>query len=268
MKTPPSQVSKKQATLISRVEVVCIARQEDSYIEEWAEYNLKLGFDHLTVYDNGLTLDWLPSRFPGQITVVPWPGVAQQLPAYNNFLARRGDENLWAAVIDVDEFIVLRRHLDVKTLIRDCCAERSGALAINWVFFGSNGHLVQTPQLVTQRFTRRGVGIDQHVKCIVYIPHAVSMGIHCPILKTGYVQHDCEQRVFIGPFNKAGNQVIARINHYFTKSLAEFRHKVARGKADCLSMRSISEFAYHDQNDVEDTDAIDFFTFGQREKRV
>jgi hypothetical protein len=245
--------------MASRVEVICIAKHEDPYVEEWVAYNLKLGFDYVTVYDNGLTLDWLPARFPGCVTVVPWPGVAQQLPAYNNFLARRGDEDLWAAVIDVDEFIVLKRHPDIKTLIRDCCAERGGALAINWVLYGSNGHLEQAPQPVTKRFTRRGAGINKHVKCIVYTKHAASMNIHYPILKPGHVQYDCDGLVFEGPFNEAGNGQTARINHYFTKSLAEFGMKVARGKADTqTTMRSLSEFAYHDKNDVEDTSAMDF----------
>jgi hypothetical protein len=255
-----SSVKKRQVTAVSRVEVVCIAKYEDPYIEEWVRYNFKLGFDHVTVYDNGLTLRWLPSRFPGQVTVVPWGGASQQIPAYNDFLARRSDEELWAAFIDIDEFIVLKRHPDIKLMISECSAGHGGALAINWVYYGSNGHLEQTYQPVTQRFTRRGLGIDPHVKCIAYIPHVASMDIHCPALKASYVQYDCDGRVFSGPFNKAGNLDIARINHYFTKSLAEFREKVARGRADTLTPRSLSEFAGADQNDVEDTSALDFLS--------
>jgi len=253
-----SSLNKRQASAVSRVEVVCIAKSEDPYIEEWVAYNLKLGFDHVTVYDNGLTLGWLPSRFPGYVTVVPWASAASQVNAYNDFLARHGDVDLWAAFIDVDEFIVLKRHPDIRSLINECSAGHGGALAINWVYYGSSGHLEQTSEPVTQRFTRRGVGIDPHVKCIVYIPHAASIGIHCPALKAGYVQYDCDGRVFSGPFNKAGNQDIARINHYFTKSLAEFREKVLRGRADTHTPRSLSEFAGGDQNDVKDTSAIDF----------
>jgi hypothetical protein len=178
-----SSLNKRQASAVSRVEVVCIAKNEDPYIEEWVAYNLKLGFDHVTVYDNGQTLEWLPSRFPDYVTVVPWAGAASQVTAYNDFLARHGDVDLWAAFIDVDEFIVLKRHPDIKSLINECSAGHGGALAINWVFYGSSGHLEQTSQPVTQRFTHRGVGIDPHVKCIVYIPHVASMGIHCPALK-------------------------------------------------------------------------------------
>jgi len=30
--------------------LVCIAKNEDHYIEEWIAYHLKLGFDHIFIY--------------------------------------------------------------------------------------------------------------------------------------------------------------------------------------------------------------------------
>ena len=32
--------------------LVCIAKNEDPYIEEWVNYNLKLGFDKVFIYEN------------------------------------------------------------------------------------------------------------------------------------------------------------------------------------------------------------------------
>ena len=32
--------------------LVCIAKNEDHYIDEWIEYYLKLGIDHIFIYQN------------------------------------------------------------------------------------------------------------------------------------------------------------------------------------------------------------------------
>ena len=37
-----------------RTAIVCIAKNEDRYIKEWAEDHLKLGFDSVYIYQN----DW------------------------------------------------------------------------------------------------------------------------------------------------------------------------------------------------------------------
>ena len=34
--------------------LVCIAKEEDNYIDEWIKYHLKLGFNDIFVYQN----DW------------------------------------------------------------------------------------------------------------------------------------------------------------------------------------------------------------------
>ena len=34
------------------VALVCVAKNEDNYIQEWIDYNKKLGFDDIIIYQN------------------------------------------------------------------------------------------------------------------------------------------------------------------------------------------------------------------------
>ena len=45
---------------------------------------------------------------------------------------------------------------------------------------------------------------------------------------------------------------VVRVNHYFTKSYAEFLQKRSRGMADNADIRAVSDFQEHDVNDVRD----------------
>ena len=242
--------------------VVCaIAKDEELYIDEWIRYNLKLGFDEVHVYDNSdaFVLHDLPRAYPGRVRVVHFPGRCRQLDAYNDFLRRYGRVYKWCAFLDVDEFIVLKKHGTIKDLLRDQC--QRGALSLNWYLFGSSGHRSYSPEPVTKRFRRRGKVLNHHVKSIVCLHDAAGFdNPHFPALLAWAWQRDASGHIFAGAHNHRGNADVAVIHHYFTKSKEEFLKKRARGMADMPGIRPLSQFADHDQNDVEDSSAWDFLT--------
>lgn len=136
------------------IALVCIAKNEDHYIDEWIEYHLKLGYDRVFVYQN----DWKmhDSKYEKSENVV-WltiNGKQQQFNAYNNFLQIYSNQFDWVSYFDVDEFLVLRKHTSIKEFLepfRKCCA-----VSINWKIFGSNGHLdvKDNNYSVINRFTK------------------------------------------------------------------------------------------------------------------
>ena len=75
---------------------------------------------------------------------------------------------------------------------------------------------------------------------------------HYPIYKKGYYSVSENGNRVDGPFNVGGTTDLVRINHYFTKSKAEYIEKMYRGKANSYKKRSILEFYEHDKNDVYD----------------
>lgn len=241
--------------------VCAIALQEHRYIDDWIRYHLGIGFDGIQVYDNSAdnSLAGLQATYPGKVFVLHHPvkNGSQQRLAYEDFGKRLGQDRQakWAAFIDVDEYIVLNRHADIKEFLQEHC--QSGSVSLNWYMYGSNGHREFEPIPVVQRFTRRSAKLDRHVKSIVHIPDYGSYrDPHSFSTRPGTHQRDPSGRAINGPFNPGGSDAIAHINHYNCKSKAEFAEKVARGRADTTQKRSMDEFAAFDCNDVEDTRAL------------
>lgn len=247
--------------MLAESAVICvIAKNEEPYIHEWIQYHLKLGFDHIYIYDNDerYPLKPLESMYPGKITVIYYPGRCLQLRCYAAFSLTYTFQHTWAAFIDVDEFIVLKKHATIKDLLREKCT--SGALVLNWVLFGSNGHESYEERPVLERFTKREKGVNIHIKWIVKLidlgnminPHYGTL-LHGKALDPNGVE-------VTEALHPQGTDDVAAVYHYFTKSKQEFLYKCIRGRADIPELREyIRDFEAHDKNDIDDTTALDFF---------
>ncbi len=246
-----------------RVALCAIALGEDRYVDEWLQYHRFLGFDHVFLYDNSLekTLRDLPEKYPGFVEVIHFTGPKRQVEAYNHRLraAKADKRHRWIAYIDVDEFIVLRKYANIRQLLIEHC--NSGALALNWLFFGSQGQLTYEPQPVLKRFTRRQRDAHPHVKCIVNVRDTRRYRVHHPDLKRGTI-HDCAGRIISGPSNPEGDHETAAIFHFYTKSQEEFVEKVSRGRATTSRKRDVKEWEEVESfaNEVTDLTALEFVT--------
>jgi hypothetical protein len=237
--------------------LVCIAKGERPYIEEFIAYYLKLGFYKIIIYDNSDSneLKFLNSS---NVQVIHYPGIGKQIPAYNDFIKRHKHLYDYVAFFDVDEFLVLKRH----TNINDFCLQYifSGALGVNWYIFGNNGHTKYEPKGVLERFTRRSSIMDHHVKTIAKCSDLVSMMIHHPNRLNNSAFKNISGNVIRGPFNFNKDDTVVQLNHYMTKSDEELKKKINRGRATTIFKRKFDElkgFLYF--NDIEDTSAKDFF---------
>jgi hypothetical protein len=235
-----------------KVALVCIAKNEDNYIQEWIDYNLKLGFDHIFIYRN----NWKFESSNKNVTVIDFPGEVMQLHAYNDFIKNNVGKYDWTAFFDVDEFLVLKKHYSVKDFIKDY--ENNFSIAINWVVFGDNGltEIIENNYSVLERFTKRQIGVERHVKTITKItdnvryvnPHFANISWVSPEGKSGN-----------GPFHPNGSDEIAQINHYLCKTKKEYIEKMNRGRADAPFPREFKDYDIHNFNDVEDLTALNFF---------
>ena len=234
-----------------KVALVCIAKNEDNYIEEWVNYNVKLGFDKIFIYQN----DWRTNLEHPNVVKFENDGINKQRECYSHFIQTSNSEYDWAAFLDVDEFLVLKKHKNIKDFINDY--KEFPGIGVNWVLFGNNGLTkVDGDYSLVKRFTKRQWSINQHVKSIVKLTPRLTMDIHNP--NTFVV--DTNKNKFTGPFNLNGWDNIAQINHYFCKTQEEFQEKCDRGRADSpVYRRTMSEFEEHNFNDIEDLTAYNFF---------
>jgi hypothetical protein len=251
--------------MVNRKAVLCaIALKENVYMNEWIQYHLKLGFSKIYIYDN--SPDNEANIFKSnQVEVVPFPGFCMQMSAYSHFLQhiRESMDFDWGCFLDLDEFIVLKKHETIVDLLIEHCQE--GSLGLNWVIFGSNGEKDYRNEPVLKRFIRRSKDVDFHIKSLFCLEDVSSVNNpHYVHLLNGN-QHDCHGNVFQGPFNMLQpSDDIACVHHYFTKSWGEYVFKAARGEADRPDQLTNPKhnkacFDHHDQNDIIDTSAWNFF---------
>lgn len=231
--------------------LVCIAKNEDNYIHEWLSYYRKLGVDKVFVYQN----DWEFELDYDFVVNIPFHGKVRQTEAYNHFIKNFREQFDWALFFDCDEFLVLKKHNDIKHFLE--YYKDFNGVGINWVLYGDNGLQESDDYSCLTRFTKRQNGVNRHIKTILNLNKSpnIRMIIHNP--NTDIV--DPKKRPILGPFNPKGDDEIAQINHYFSKTLGEFRKKVDRGRADYIHKRDMKEFFTHNFNDIEDKSALDFF---------
>jgi glycosyltransferase involved in cell wall biosynthesis len=245
--------------------ICAIVKNEGPYIHEWLTYHRAIGVERFTLYDNGSTDDTLAevARFGYPVDVIPWPGSAQQVPAYRDMLANRRHYTEWCAFIDVDEFLLPTDDLSVKDVLRfyDDMPEVS-TVFVHWLFFGSSGAKHATPDPVTQRFTRRALehfGPNRYGKSIVRMrygaevisPHLIGRP-DCILTACGGIVDTTQA----GKQERADHRYLA-LAHYFTKSEAEWTDRRARGRPALPAdhpdaIRPMEQFRAHDRNDVED----------------
>ena len=233
-----------------KIALVCIAKDEDNYINEWVGYHLKLGFDKIYIYEN----DWPSNINQPNVITIPVNGPRQQIPMYNHFISQYKDEYDWVAFLDVDEFIVLKKHNNIHELMDEYNTD--SALGINWVFFGDNNQTFNGDYSIIERFTKRGGLPDEHIKSIVNPKKVTIMNVHSHI---GQCVDTNRKRIDNSPFNPNGPIDVVQINHYFTKTKEEFVKKINRGRADTGTYRDISDFDKHNINEIEDLTALNFY---------
>jgi hypothetical protein len=237
-----------------KIALVCIAKNEDNYIQEWVCYHKKIGFDDVFVYQN----NWRCLVDTPNLIKIEFDGDTKQVEAYNHFIQNYKHIYEWAAFFDVDEFLVLKKHSKVREFIIEHA--NAPAIAINWVLFGNNGHeTVVGDYSVINRFTMSQNDCNPHVKCILNLSKGdIRMGVHAPI--GDWV--DADGNIGSGPTNSNSTKNTAQINHYFCKTPQEFEEKCARGRADKPETQKRSfniDYAAHNTNNIEDLWAYNFF---------
>ena len=259
--------------------MVLIVRNEAVHIAEWARFHVLAGVRHFYVYDNGCTDGTLGAmRFLGdRLTVVPWDQklrsgrleVHNQVLAYAHATRNFGGAWRWMSYLDADEFLVPKGlGLDEALARLEGCRN----ISLPWHMFGRSGHKDPPDGGVLANYTRRNPdpmsdakGL-KNFKMIVDPCHVTSLKVHqIETDGSGDTCNDRGQRFSAKGREGRGFYSADRIqlNHYYTRSDAELRAKIARGPnlttPDADHLRRVMRKVDHiEAGEVEDRTALEF----------
>lgn len=215
-------------------------------------YHIAIGFAPIYVYDNTITDDldlhlWYERRDDIQkyVKLIHFPQEAAQIPAYEQCLFQDAVNETFAAMIDIDEFLVLKKHDNVVDFMEEHCNLKCGQISLNWNMMTLSNETGYRPIPTLYRNIHSN-GVWGTVKVIVrpsYVDHKNIDWAHSVHLKKGH-WFDTTGKVINRPNNwkkQANNDAptdIALLYHFRFRSKEEFYYKnCIRG--DVLQLRGV-----------------------------
>jgi hypothetical protein len=236
--------------------IIASARNEGIYLLEWLAWHRSLGVGEVFLYsnDNDDGSDELLGAL-ADAGIVTWtdnrvaPGGWVQAKAYAHAFGILPDvlDYRWALVIDLDEFLVPNPELfgSAVEFVQWHEMRQADAIAINWVFVGSNGERFWRDEPVTRRFACRDPEANAHVKSLCRPHRSIHSHPHFPITDDRrafiyrhasgglHTWHNARSQGDLAPaFSDHPNADHAGIYHYFYKSAEEFLWKFMRNRGD------------------------------------
>ncbi|MGH2978165.1 MAG: glycosyltransferase family 92 protein [Solirubrobacterales bacterium] len=223
--------------------VCAIYRDEAPYLREWIEFHRLVGVERFFLYNNDSQdahrAELAPYVDEGVVELRDWPFFPGQLTAYEDCLKRHRDDARWIAFIDLDEFLFSPTGRPVSEVL--AAFDRWPGVVVNWAVFGTSGHLTPPAGLVIENYVQRsgGQGYNCQVKSIVDPRRVANFCSPHFFTYRGGNAVDENQRVMDRPrgWTDTVSFSLLRVNHYVTRSEAEYLKKLDTPTAAIAHMR-------------------------------
>jgi hypothetical protein len=252
-----------------KVAICLMFKDEHKHLPDFINYHRSLGVDDIIIYDNNSNPP-VPDNIPNTI-VKRWPddGPAKQQRAYADCLATIAKQYDWVGFIDTDEFVVLKKHSNIKDLLKDY--NDHGALGISWLCFGSSRLDSFSSHSEFYMHSEPSDEINTHIKSFVKTSAVQSSRVYpeimvnnqyilknMPVINGNYVLGDPHYfgvetvdpkfNKVTGPFNRHDRD-ICYIKHCLVRTKAEVEEKKVRGRGDGAGKNPL----YYDWDNLEKT---------------
>ena len=256
-----------------KLAICAIAKNEHFGLEEWVAYHRVVGVEHFYIYDND---SMVPVRqtlakgiAAGYITCIEYPGLSKQMPAYTDCLTNFGKDNEWIAFIDCDEFLFPKQTDYVPDVLDGFI--NYGSLQVNWILFGSSGHIQRPQGLVIENYTKastKDYKENLHTKAIVQPQYAIRAGgnPHHFIFQPGYIAVNEGYHHVPNAWSAIHSVEKLQLNHYTIKSLDDFIMKVNKGRADAAHLQGVKREDFDKVDSFCQSDNTDIYRFLERTK--
>jgi hypothetical protein len=160
----PEELRKK----VSNVMLFTNARNEKN-IREWAAHHLLLGFDLIYIYDHKSEPS-LNNYFKNTDKRVIIERCEMNNPVKLPLMMKAANTALkfgadWFIYLDADEFLILNSFENVKQMLQ--VFSFADLLSINWLMFGTSGHIKDPEGLILENYTKSDLMLNQHIKSFV-----------------------------------------------------------------------------------------------------
>jgi hypothetical protein len=215
-------------------------KDEESYLIEFVNYYLIQGVDHFYFYDNdsAVPVGDVLVGYRDRCTILRAKGDAVQSRAYAHFCRHFKHETRWVAVFDVDEFVLPHRHGSLREFLADY--DDCDGIGINWVMFGDGHHKTRPPGGVIENYLYREARQSACIKSVLKSEKLVGFfdNPHVATLADGSLYVDAHRNPITSAYNENHTIDVIQLNHYFTKSAAEWQRKLHRRRADSGESRA------------------------------
>jgi len=245
-----------------------VAKDESKYLKEWILYHKLIGIDNFSIYlhnntdDSADILEDLGVNFKNVSS--EYLGFEVKNKLYTEIIQEAHTE--FVCCLDIDEFIVMPEHDDIKNLLSSSLFDGFGGIVLHQNIFGSNDHQASPNGLVIDNYTKRHpdnfdfpknypnfkepYDLFKIIKTIVRrrslkkVLDSHKYLTHTPIVDENgqlYRKYTCNR-----PLSKI------RLNHYFTKSLEDWTFKTNRPRFSGCPKYPNEWFDYFGSFDYQD----------------
>jgi hypothetical protein len=232
--------------------VGAIFKNEAMGMAEWLSHYISFGVEHFYLINDGSTDDWQTALEPYRDKVTLYemdigPVDGRQVLAYNKFFGPLRSMDAWFMLVDLDEFIYPPHHATIPEALAGY--EDYSQVTVDWIMFGSNGHVKQ-PDSIRTSFTKRHATLQPlSYKSIAKLPHILTFEVHVSTVSGQTVRLRLESPDYDADLV---------CNHYQVQSLERWQTVVmTRGCVNFpqhhgVRFRDMSRFHAFDFNETED----------------
>lgn len=224
--------------------ICCIAKNENNYINDWINWHINLGFNHIFIYDNNdLNYEPIESRIEllDKVTIYKVPGREKdniQKYYYNKFYQEHKNEFDWCAFIDCDEFVELTKWNNINEFLNDKKFNDYQVIRLNMRLYGDDDKVtrdITIPVYKDIKIWLKDHSYNTGGKSIIrgHIDDLLIDSSHYPLI-SGNVPNQINPDGIKGKWMRNGlpDSSSAHLNHYRTKTISEFiDQKFYRGDA-------------------------------------
>lgn len=247
--------------------VICaIAKNENKYINDWVNYHLSIGFEHIYLFDNNSNKDTWVGKVLNQLDKVTIFNINDikkeglQLDCYNWFYNNYSHNFNWVSFIDIDEFIF--GITDINKFIAQKKFDTFEMIRLKWRLFGDDDMITRDLAIPVYKAIKKEIKnneLSNQAKCFIRgglinicigsCHYAYRNG---PTNFNDLKARDMSKAIPLKECLPSGVQIKDKINitadystetifinHYMTKTISEYlEQKYNRGDA-CFEKRNL-----------------------------